>query len=67
MSFLASVVKEIFGLFVDDGSLAIGILVAIAALALVAGFVPAAWLGALFFAALCLLLVENTLRRARNR
>jgi len=36
-------------------------------LALVAGFVPAAWLGALFFAALCLLLVENTLRRARNR
>jgi len=66
MNFLASVVKEIFSLFVDDGSLAIGALALIALLALVVGFVPAAWLGWLFFAALCLLLVENTLRRARK-
>ena len=66
MNFLASVVKEVFSLFVDDGSLAIGILVAVGALAVAASLVPAAWLGALFFAALCLLLVENTLRRARK-
>ena len=66
MNFLASVVKEIFGLFVDDGSLALGVLALIGALALLAGFVPAPWLGALFFAALCALLLENTLRRARK-
>ena len=66
MNLLSSVVKEIFGLFVDDGSLAIGVLVAIVALAVVASLVPAAWLGALFFVALCLLLVENVLRRARK-
>ena len=66
MSFLASVVKEIFGLFVDDGSLAIAILAAIAVLALIASLAPASWLGVLFFAALSALLVENTLRRARK-
>ena len=67
MNFLASVVKEILGLFVDDGSLAIGVLASIGLLALAAGFVPAPWLGAPFFAALCALLVENTLRSARKR
>ena len=69
MSFLSSVVAELFGMFVDDGSLAIAILVwvtVIAALQASALLAPAI-VGILLFLGLAVLLVENVLRRARAR
>lgn len=67
MAFLLSVLKELYGLFVDDGSLAIAVLgwVAICALIAAAGL-AAALLGPLLFAGLAALMIENVLRRARK-
>lgn len=67
MKQLRFVVAEIFGLFVDDDSLAWAVLAAIAALglALHAGL-PAAWSGPLGFLALVLILAENLLRTSRR-
>lgn len=69
MSMLAAIAKELLGLFVDDGSLALAIL---AWVALFAGLMsvsalPAAAAGILLFAGLAGILIENVLRRARKR
>jgi len=69
MSFVQTVASELFGLFVDDGSLAIGILVLVAAIAGLqyAGVIAPAITGVAVFAGLVLLLLENVLRHARSR
>lgn len=69
MSIFASIVKEVLGLFVDDGSLALAILVWVGAIATTTYLVPidGAPLGALLFAGLIVILVENVFRRARSR
>jgi hypothetical protein len=69
MTTLTSVVRELLGLFIDDGSLALAIL---AWVAIVAGLQSAALLpalagGALVFAGLAAILIENVVRRARRR
>jgi hypothetical protein len=68
MNLASIVVKELLGLFVDDGSLAIGILACVAAVAALLEFdvlSPAAC-GALLIAGLAALLIGNLWRAARG-
>ncbi|HZB90720.1 MAG TPA: hypothetical protein VE397_04710 [Stellaceae bacterium] len=68
MRALSAILKEIAGLFVDDGSLALAVLVWVALVALLARLAPAAgWEGAVLFLGLAALLAENTRRSARRR
>ena len=62
-------VEEIFGLFVEDGSLAIGILVWLAVVAFGFPLIPAIWpfRGPLLFLGLILLLLENVWRSAKKK
>lgn len=68
MRFLRSVLAELFGMFVDDGSLALAILAWVAVIAVVQSLavVTSEKLGALLFLGLGALLVENVLRRSRK-
>ena len=67
MSVAATIFKELFGLFVDDGSLALVILawVGLFALFLLVVGSGGGLAGIIFFAGLAVALVENVLRRAR--
>lgn len=69
MNALRSIAREIFGLFVDDGALAVAIVLWVVLLRLILsrlGSSPQA--GAIVFAAgLGLILAESTLRYARRR
>jgi hypothetical protein len=68
MSRLGAIFRELIGLFIDDGSLAIGILVwiAIVALALPALGVPEVWRPILLFIGCVVILIENVTRSARR-
>jgi hypothetical protein len=69
VNWLKSIVREVFGLFVEDGSFAAAILVWVVA----AGFVlprmaPAArWGGPALFSGLAVILIESVLRFSRRR
>ena len=67
MKTLRFILAELFGLFVDDGSLALAIIATIAALAtaLYLGLSPQ-WAGPLGFVALVLILAENLARTLRR-
>ncbi len=60
--------RELFGLFVDDGSLAVNLLVWTAAAAALLPHLPLAeeWLAPLLFAGYLLVLVENVVRATRK-
>ncbi len=69
MNALRTIVREVFGLFVDDGSLALLVLiwVALAGYALPhAGWAPR-WQGPLFFLGLVGILVGSAIRYARRK
>jgi hypothetical protein len=68
MKWMKSALGELVSLFVEDGSLALAILAWLAIMGgLVARFeVLSVWQGAILFAGLALILLENTLRRART-
>jgi len=68
MTLIAAVLTELFGLFVDDGSLAVAILAWVGVFGLArAGFgLDGQWSGVLLFAGLVAILFENVLRRARR-
>lgn len=68
MKVLSTVLKELFGLFVDDGSLALAILALIGALAALQYFsaLSPAVGGGVLFLGLAILLVENVMRSARR-
>jgi hypothetical protein len=68
MSWLKSIAREVFGLFVDDGSFAIAILIWLAVAAGVMRWLVAAdrWGGPVLFAGLAIVLVENILRFSRG-
>jgi hypothetical protein len=68
MRWLRSIAREVVGLFVDDGSFAIAILVWLAVM-LVLGRVVAGgrWLGCALFGGLAVVLIESVLRFARRR
>lgn len=62
---LRAVLREVVGLFVDDGTLALGAVVWLGLCALL--FRNTAWGGIALFLGLAALLGENTLRTARRR
>jgi hypothetical protein len=68
MQRLRSVVREIVGLFVDDGSFAVAILVWLAVVLVLSRVVAEGrWLGCGLFVGLAVVLVESVLRSARRR
>jgi hypothetical protein len=68
MAWLKTAWSEFFGLFVDDGSFAVAILLwlAVAGLILPRIGLPAALPPAILFAGLVVILVESATRRARG-
>jgi len=69
MSWIAGAARELIGLFVEDGSLALAVLVWVAVAVLVFPVLPIdrGWLAIAVFAGLAVILVENLLRAARRR
>ena len=69
MSWLKSIAREIYGLFVDDGSFAIGILVWVALMVVGLPRVAAGarWAGPALFAGLAVILIESAMRFSRRR
>lgn len=69
MRWLGPIAREIFGLFVEDGSFAGGILmwVVVAVVAFPQIRSAVRWAGPALFAGLALILIESTLRYARRR
>ena len=67
MKVILNIVKELWGLFVDDQSYALAILawVTVSALATRLAIVTR-WAGPVLFAGLCAVLVENVVRSARK-
>ena len=68
MSTISVIVKEFIGLFVDDGSLAVAILVwvGVSWQILPRLGLPPAWGGIALFVGLALILLESAVRRARR-
>ncbi len=67
MGWLRSIVREVFGLFVDDGSLAIALLAwIIGGVAVIRMLSLGHWSGPVFFAGIALVLAENVLRASRR-
>ena len=68
MSALTRAAREVWGLFVEDGSFTIGIVtcVALAIVLLPRVALPSPWRGPLLFAALAVVLLENVSRSARK-
>jgi hypothetical protein len=68
MTRLIAILRELLGLFVDDGSLALAILawVGIVALALPALGLPGNWRAVALFLGCALILAENLARSARR-
>ena len=65
---LIPMARKVFGLFVDDGSLALSILVWIFALHLVApiAFIEQTWAAPVLFLGCVAILIENVLRASRQ-
>jgi hypothetical protein len=69
MKWLKNILREIFGLFVDDGSFALAILIWLA----VVGWgaprlsIPSGITGVILFAGLALILAESTTRYSRHK
>jgi len=69
MRWVTDAARELIGLFVDDGSLAVAVLAWVAVAVLVFPLLPVdgGWLAVALFLGLALILVENLLRAARRR
>ena len=69
MKWIENILREIYGLFVDDGSFALAILIWIAAVRWVTPHlsVPPAAAAIILFAGLALILAESATRYARRR
>ena len=69
MSWVRSVLREVIGLFVDDGSYAAAILVwLLLAIFVLPRLAPGAhWTGPVLFAGLAVILIESALRFSRRR
>ncbi len=68
MRALAGALREVWGLFVEDGSLTVGIVicVALAIYALPHVALPSYWRGPVLFVAVAIVLLENVSRSARR-
>jgi hypothetical protein len=67
VKWLRSIAREVWGLFVDDGSFAAAIVVWLAVAVLVLPQVAAGWAGPVWFVGLAAILVESVLRAGRRR
>jgi hypothetical protein len=68
MEAIRGLARELVGLFIDDGSLAVSAVLWVAACALGARLgLPSGWLGAALAAGLAAILVENALRGATRK
>lgn len=70
MKALLTALQEVYGLFVEDGSLAVAILLWIAIAAFLFPRLPestAVWRAPVFFAGIVVLLLENVWRSARQK
>ena len=66
MKWLRSIAREVWGLFVDDGSFAFAIVVWLALAVVVLPHVSARWAGPVWFVGLAAILIESVLRAARR-
>ncbi len=68
MRWIRTIFHEVFGLFVDDGSFALAILVWLVAVRLLIThlILAARWSGFLLFGGLAVILVESALRASRE-
>lgn len=68
MKWITNILREILGLFVDDGSFALAILIWLAIVRWMAPYlrIPPAATGFIFFAGLALILAENAIRYSRR-
>lgn len=67
MNWFRQAISELWGLFVEDGSFALAILIWIAVTVFILPrFVPGKWRGPVAFAGLAIILVENVLRTAKR-
>ena len=68
MKWIKNILREVLGLFVDDGSFALAILIWLCVIGLLAthGILASAVAGIVLFAGLALILVESSLRYARR-
>ena len=68
MQWIKTCLHEIYGLFVDDGSFAVSILVWLFVIAMAdrLKFLPSPWIAPLLFAGLAGILIESALRYARR-
>jgi hypothetical protein len=68
MNALSTALKELYGLFVEDGSYALGIVLWLLVVGVVFSQFPQLgfWRAVLLFAGLVFLLIENVLRTARK-
>ena len=69
MKWLKSIFREIFGLFVDDGSFALAILLWLAVIRWATTHlnIPSAMTGVILFAGLALILAESATRYSRRK
>lgn len=69
MNVIVTALKEVYGLFVEDGRYAVSIVLWVLLAALVLPHLPALghWRGPLLLTGLLLLLIENVLRTARKQ
>jgi hypothetical protein len=69
MSWIAAACREMIGLFIDDGSLAVLVLLWVAVCGLVLPLlgIPDGWRAALLFVGLAAVLAESALRGARDK
>jgi hypothetical protein len=67
MKWLKNIFREIFGLFVDDGSFALAILLWLAIVRGAAPHIPSGITAIILFAGLALILAESTIRYARRK
>lgn len=69
MRWIKTILGEMLGLFVDDGSFAVSILIWLALALLLVPIVHAepAWAGIILFVGLAIVLIENVLRSARRQ
>ena len=68
MKLVMATARELFGLFVDDGSLAVALVAWILVLQVASGFWPSLdpWGAAILFLGSIAILLENTLRAAKR-
>jgi hypothetical protein len=69
MSWIRSIVREVLGLFVDDGSFAIAIVVWLGVAVLLLPLIAAHkhWAGPALFGGLAVILIESVMRFSRRR